>query len=35
VKGRKAGWSDDDHAREKLFCEKLNLWLASLRVRGD
>lgn len=31
VKERKSGWSDDDHAREKLFCEKLNLWLASLR----
>jgi hypothetical protein len=31
VKERKSAWTDDDHAREVLFIEKLNRWLASLR----
>lgn len=34
VKARKSAWTDEDRAREKIFCERLNVWLASLRVRG-
>jgi len=33
VKARKSAWTEEDRARERLFVEKLNLWLDSIRNR--
>jgi len=33
VRARKASWTDEDHAREEIFVEKLNRWMESLRTQ--